>query len=198
MFAFALLLALIRLGYKTTMKLEVGLDDWILVACTVTLIPQCVLLLQEAIPNGLGRDIWTLTSDQITTFLKYWYIIAIIYFLQTTLVKLAFIAFYMRIFTTRTTRKVLWGTFVLVALWGLTFVLLGTLVCNPISYLWTQWDGLHDGTCLSDAAYVWANAGSNIALDIWVLAIPLWELRKLQLHWKKKVGVAMMFSLGAL
>lgn len=30
-----------------------------------------------------------------------------------------------------------------------------------------------------------SNAAVNIALDLWILAIPLWELRTLQLHWKK-------------
>jgi uncharacterized membrane protein YwaF len=198
MLAFAMLLAIIRIGYKTIMKLDIGMDDWILVVTAITLIPQTVLFMRGTLPNGLGRDLWTLTAAQITNFLKYWYIVAVIYFLQTCLVKLAFVAFYMRIFTTRSTKRVLWATFVVVAIWGLVFILVGTFVCNPISYLWTQWDGLHEGKCLSDAAYVWANAGSNIALDIWVLAIPLWELRKLQLHWKKKIGVALMFGLGAL
>ena len=84
------------------------------------------------------------------------------------------------------------------ALWGFSFVIVAIFVCKPISYLWTQWDGLHEGQCLNDAAYVWTNAATNIALDIWVLAIPLWELRKLQLHWKKKIGVALMFSIGIL
>ncbi|KAK0383981.1 hypothetical protein NLU13_8070 [Sarocladium strictum] len=197
MLACAMLLALIRMVYKIYMKLDMGLDDWILVLTAATVIPQTVLFTRGTLPNGLGRDIWTLEADQITEFLKYWYIVAIIYFFQTCLIKLAFVAFYMRIFTTRATTRLLWATFVVVALWGLVFVVVGTFVCNPISYLWTQWDGLHKGKCLSDAAYVWANAGSNIALDVWILAIPLWELRKLQLHWKKKVGVALMFGLGA-
>lgn len=198
MLAFALLLAIIRIGYRTTMKSHIALDDWILLASVTSLIPQVVILMRGTLPNGLGKDIWTLSSDQITTFLKHWYITAIVYFLQTTLVKLAFIAFYMRVFTMANIRRVLWVTFVVVALWGFSFVIVAIFVCKPISYLWTQWDGLHDGECLSDAAYVWTNAASNIALDIWVLAIPLWEVRKLQLHWKKKIGVALMFGLGAL
>jgi hypothetical protein len=45
---------------------------------------------------------------------------------------------------------------------------------------------------------VWANAASSIVLDLWMLVLPLSQLRVLQLHWKKKVGVALMFSVGVL
>lgn len=38
----------------------------------------------------------------------------------------------------------------------------------------------------------------SIALDLWILAIPLWQLRSLKMHWKKKVGVALMFCVGTL
>lgn len=38
----------------------------------------------------------------------------------------------------------------------------------------------------------------SIALDVWMLAIPLWQLRGLKLHWKKKIGVAAMFIVGTL
>ncbi|KAM5358160.1 hypothetical protein ACJZ2D_015548 [Fusarium nematophilum] len=69
--------------------------------------------------------------------------------------------------------------------------------CKPILYFWTGWDGLYEGYCkVRDAT--WANARISIALDIWILAIPLWQLRTLKLHWKKKAGVAVMFSIGAL
>ncbi|POS76901.1 CFEM domain-containing protein [Diaporthe helianthi] len=36
----------------------------------------------------------------------------------------------------------------------------------------------------------------SIVEDFWMLGIPLSQLRSLQLHWKKKVGVAIMFSTG--
>ncbi len=44
----------------------------------------------------------------------------------------------------------------------------------------------------------WINAAVSIAVDIWMLAIPMSQLWGLQLPWKKKTGVAMMFGLGVL
>ncbi|GKU15511.1 unnamed protein product, partial [Fusarium langsethiae] len=39
-------------------------------------------------------------------------------------------------------------------------------------------------------------ASINIALDIWILAIPLSQLKKMNLDWRKKIGVGIMFSVG--
>jgi hypothetical protein len=44
----------------------------------------------------------------------------------------------------------------------------------------------------------WANAATSIALDIWMIGLPMSQVLKLNLHWKKKVGVGMMFSVGTL
>ncbi|KAI6778178.1 uncharacterized protein J7T54_002713 [Emericellopsis cladophorae] len=197
LFALTVIFVLVRFAFKVFAKLNFGMDDWLLLLTFITTIPSSVLFIVGLRPNGLGKDVWTLTAAQITGFLKYWYILAIVYFLQTTLVKITFVTFYMRIFTTRNTRRILWCTFAIVSLWGIAFVILAMQVCTPISYMWTQWDGEHKGKCVNDAAYVWTNAATNIALDVWILAVPLWELRHLQLHWKKKIGVALMFSLGA-
>lgn len=198
LFVLASFFVIVRTGYKACMKLSFGMDDWFLLATYIISVPSGVLFFTGTLANGLGTDIYTLTAKQITDFLMYWYIVAVMYFLQTALIKLTFVSFYMRIFTTQKSRRLLWGTFVCVTLWGIAFVILATLVCLPISYMWTQWDGEHTGKCVDDAAYVWTNAITNIAFDIWILAVPMWELRRLQLHWKKKVGVAVMFSLGAL
>jgi hypothetical protein len=44
----------------------------------------------------------------------------------------------------------------------------------------------------------WSNAAISIVLDGWMLALPISQLFGLQLHWKKKIGVAMMFVVGTL
>lgn len=51
---------------------------------------------------------------------------------------------------------------------------------------------------MNSTAIGWANASISVAVDVWMLAVPLWYLRKLKLHWKKKIGVAAMFIVGTL
>ena len=51
---------------------------------------------------------------------------------------------------------------------------------------------------LNKNAIGWANAAISVALDLWMIAIPLWQIRSLNLHWKKKIGVVIMFLVGTL
>ncbi|KAK2055186.1 CFEM domain-containing protein [Colletotrichum caudatum] len=186
-----------RFAYKILFAgLDVGWDDWFVLATLVAAMPSSVITVHGTTANGLGRDIWTLGPRQITDVLFYFYIMAWLYFLQAALVKLAIIFFYMRIFPARGVQRVLWGTAVFIAAWGLAFVLTAVFQCRPIHYFWTKWDGLHEGSCASANAVSWSNASISIALDLWMLAIPLWQLRSLKLHWKKKVGVVLMFVIG--
>lgn len=190
---------LLRFIYKAfVMQMEFGLDDWFVLATVVAGIPSVVIIGQGLVPNGLGRDIWTLTATQITNVVRNFYMMAWLYFLQTALLKLTIICFYMRIFPSQDVRRLLWGTFIFVTLWGLAFVLTAIFQCWPISYFWHRWDGLHQGTCIEINSFSWSNAAMNIAIDCWILAIPIWQLRKLHLHWKKKIPVGIMFSLGFL
>ncbi|KAL2759355.1 hypothetical protein ACRALDRAFT_1074319 [Sodiomyces alcalophilus JCM 7366] len=197
MIVVATVFLLIRFGYKLFIgRLELGMDDWIILAASITMIPSAVITVHGSAANGLGRDIWTLTPDQITNVLMYFYCMAFLYFAQVAMVKLSIIAFFMRIFPSRNLQRILWATFIFTALYGVAFVLTAIFQCRPVRYFWTKWDGLHEGYCASANAISWSNAAINIALDFWLLAVPLWQVRSLQLHWKKKVGVALMFVVG--
>lgn len=188
---------LVRLGYKIFIaRLDLGLDDWFILATVVTGVPTTIITSLGSIPNGLGRDIWTLEPTQVTNFIHYFYFMSWLYFLDLALLKTSLLFFYLRIFPKRPIRILLWCTVAFNAVWGVLFALLIAFECKPISYFWTYWDGEHVGTCLDTNAIAWANAGISIAEDIWMLAIPLSQLRSLQLHWKKKVGVAIMFCTG--
>ncbi|KAF3768073.1 hypothetical protein M406DRAFT_355824 [Cryphonectria parasitica EP155] len=104
--------------------------------------------------------------------------------------------FYLKIFPKRTVRLLLWATIGYNAIWGVAFILIAVFQCQPIDYYWTNWDGEHTGTCINANSLGWANAITSIALDIWMVAIPLFQLRDLQLHFKKKIGVGIMFCTG--
>jgi hypothetical protein len=199
MLALCLVAVVARFAYKIFFSsVELGVDDWIVLAAAVTAVGSVIMSNCGTIPNGLGKDIWTVEPEKITLLLKYFYMMAWLYFLQTALVKLSLITFFIRIFPSKGVQQLLWGTFIFVCVWGLAIIFLAVFQCQPISYFWTKWDGLHEGTCLDANSISWANAGIGIAIDLWILAIPLWQLRSLQIHWKKKIGVAMMFSVGTL
>jgi hypothetical protein len=175
-----------------------GLDDYAIAITLVSGIPSTILTIHGLTSNGLGRDIWTVTPTQITNFIRVFYGMEILYFAQLALLKLSLLFFYLRIFPGKGFRKLVWGSITFDVTYGLLFVFIGLFQCKPISYYWKSWDGEHQGKCLNVNSLGWANAGISIILDGWMLALPMSQIIHLKMHWKKKVGVAMMFIVGTL
>ncbi|KAI4957024.1 hypothetical protein J4E86_005496 [Alternaria arbusti] len=186
-----------RFTFKATVsRMDFGYDDWCVLATLIAAIPSAIITVFGTVKNGLGQDLWTLTPTEITQMLQYFYIMAWLYFTQLMLLKLTLLFFYIRVFPSKGVQRLLWGTIVFTILWGVAFIIVAIFQCRPIQYFWTKWDGMHEGTCLEINAITASNAAISIALDFWILGVPLWQLWGLKLHWKKKVGVALMFCVG--
>ncbi|KAL8336992.1 hypothetical protein RB601_008473 [Gaeumannomyces tritici] len=173
-----------------------GVDDWLIMGTLLAGIPNTVIIVHGAIANGLGLDVWTLSSETITEFGRWFFIMEIVYFFLVSMTKMSLLFFYLRIFPARGIRRMIWGTVAFNAVYGLVFIFVGVFQCAPVEFFWQRWDAEHTGTCLDINAIPWANGAISIALDFWMLALPLSQLRHLKLHWKKKVGVGMMFGVG--
>ncbi|KAL9572619.1 hypothetical protein ACKAV7_003452 [Fusarium commune] len=176
-------------------KTELGLDDLFIVLTLFIGMPSTAMNIHGTAGHGEGRDIWTLEFDDITQFGFYFWLLEIFYFAQVSLLKTSLLFFYLRIFP-GTAQKLLWGTIIFNSVFGVLFMFLAAFQCTPVSYFWLNWDGEHKGTCMNSTAIGWANASISVAVDVWMLAVPMWYLRKLKLHWKKKIGVAAMFIVG--
>jgi hypothetical protein len=171
-------------------------DDVIIIVTVLVYQPNTILTDVKLVPGGLGKDVWTLPFDKITDFIKYFWVIELIYFFASALLKLSFLFFYKRIFPGLVVQRLIWITIFINISWGVTSVVVGVLQCWPISYFWNIWDGEHSGRCLDIITFVSSTAVISIVLDIWMLIIPLSQLWGLQMSWSKKLGVALMFCLG--
>ncbi|WQF87081.1 Putative extracellular membrane protein, CFEM [Colletotrichum destructivum] len=189
---------IIRLVHKVLATLgDLGMDDWFILITLGAGIPGTVINTHGFAANGLGKDIWTVAFDKITSFGYWFFVMEPMYFGQVTLLKMSLLFFYLRIFShNRTMKRLIWGTIAFNAVFGTTFIFVAVFQCTPISFYWTKWDLGHQGTCLDINAIAWANAGISIVLDFWMLGLPLSQIKSLNLHWKKKIGVAMMFFVG--
>ncbi|KAJ4003976.1 hypothetical protein NW752_010938 [Fusarium irregulare] len=191
------LFVLQRFMTKLFMKMSFGLDDLFIGLSLLLIIPCIVINVDGLIPNGLGRDIWTVQPDQITKFGLYFYIMTILYFTLQTFLKLAMIAFFLRIFPTRGVRRALYATAAFNCLYGLVYIFIAVFQCQPINLFWNRWQHKDvAGKCLNINYMTWSSGAFTVALDIWILSIPLSQLKKLNLDWKKKIGVGIMFSVG--
>jgi hypothetical protein len=192
--------ALLRLVFKVFESgfAELGLDDYAVLAATIVGVPTVVIIDRGIVPNGLAMDVWTVPFDHITNFAFWLYVLEIIYFVLIAMVKLTLLFFFLRIFPKPIVRKLLWATIIFDILYGAGFAITAAFQCQPISHYWTRWDLEGSGKCVNINAFAWTNAIISIVLDLWMLALPLYEVFQLQLSWRNKISVAMMFMVGTL
>ena len=149
--------------------------------------------------NGFGQDTWTVPFDNVIDLIKWIYIDTALYMAQTIFVKLMFLFFFLRIFPGQVSRRIIWCTMIVTVLFGIIMLGIGISFCSPISYYWLQYTGHDTGTChLSRQSAAYAHATIGIALDIWIIGIPLFHIYKLNVDTTRKVGIAVMFLLGFL
>ncbi|KAJ4414490.1 hypothetical protein N0V82_007887 [Gnomoniopsis sp. IMI 355080] len=147
---------------------------------------------------GFGQNIWTVPPDNIDLFLKVFFSYEAIYVLALGIIKISICFLYLRIFPSRRFRVAVWATQVFNVLLVIGFIVADGFQCRPISYFWQGWDGEHEGHCVDLEAFVYSHAAFNIALDVWMLALPASQVWQLNLSMKKKAEITSMFGFGIL
>ncbi|OHW98977.1 CFEM domain-containing protein [Colletotrichum incanum] len=163
---------------------------------------------------GAGRDIWALTPDQITELLlvamniprkalntnvrQIWYIFGVLYFVSLAFIKISIIFLYFRIFPDEKFRKALWLTQVFNVLLLISFVAAQLALCQPLKLAWVGWTKEIEGKCFNRNVFIILHGAINVALDLWMLILPLTQLYGLHMQIRKKLGVMLMFSIGIL
>jgi len=175
-------------------------DDYLVLLPAIMGIATILIMEFGAIPNGIARDVWTVPFEDISHFAFWLYVSTIIYILMAMTVKLALLFFFLRIFPKTWTRRLLWATIIFNIIYGIVFLIVGVFQCSPIPYYWKQWDdtSLISGHCNNLNAIAWSHAIISIIIDVWMLALPLYEVYHIQLSWRRKIAVSSMFIVGTL
>ncbi|KAG8667738.1 hypothetical protein FPOAC2_12927 [Fusarium poae] len=171
-------------------------DDYLLVACFVAALADTIISVHGLSRNGLGQDAWRFSPETLTTFLCYLFIGQVLYATVMFATKICVALLFLRIFPVAMVQRLLWATIGVCALSLVLFDVLAIVQCQPISLFWTGWDQLHEGHCLEMQPLAYSIAGIGIVLDVWMLAIPIWQLMLLQMKWQRKVAVALMLFVG--
>ena len=124
------------------------------------------------------------------------------YLVLTSITKTSILLFYFRLFGThRRFKKLLYITQALVVVWFIASLIPAIIRCLPIHDSWNpsvvgSLDIRH--YCIQGGDYLIASSAFNVALDFWILALPLSVVWKLQLSTRRKVGLSGVFLLGGL
>lgn len=110
--------------------------------------------------------------------------------------KIAIVFLYFRILEGHKIRMLLWATQVANFLIMISFIIALGLSCRPIWAYWAYSYDVDGSTCpdLWDTRGFYT--GLNLALDVWIIMVPVYTISRLQLDTKSKLGVISMFCLG--
>ncbi|KAL4770047.1 hypothetical protein BDW60DRAFT_218378 [Aspergillus nidulans var. acristatus] len=213
-FAIATILFVIRMVTKA-MHLGGGWgsDDYTLtVAYALGIVTFSVNI--SMINYGFAKNIWDIyPQENITKAYKVrlvvpypvnrssflaqrFYAFVLAYKALISLAKISVCLFLLRIFRSRTFR---WVGYIMIGInsaIAITWMLLDSFHCIPVHLAWTQWEGLEQGRCINFIAATYANGIVNIIVDVVMVGVPIYEVSKLNLSPRKKIGVAVMFASG--
>ena len=128
-----------------------------------------------------------------------------LYLITISLTKVSILLFYLRLFGTPGTRpglrRMIYTTQVLVIVWLIASSIPGIYRCHPIDDMWNPliFSGIDvRDHCIDENAYYVSTSVVNVALDFWILVLPVSIVWTLQLSRRRKAGLIAIFLLGIL
>ncbi|RBR15640.1 uncharacterized protein FIESC28_07281 [Fusarium coffeatum] len=197
-FVIALLCFCLRLLSKILHRSNWGADDTFMSLAAFLIVPLLVLM-QLMISQGLGLDIRMLDREQIVLIFKMFFFQQVTYFITLGFVKGSVLAFYLRIFPDHKFRRAVWITQFINLTTAFIYVILILVQKNPIALNWNGASKFSGKSNVLDDKLLYLTHGSiSLALDVWMLILPITQVYHLGLKLRKKIGVIAMFSCGVL
>ena len=130
------------------------------------------------------------------TWGKVIFAVEILYSLAVALPKLSILALYLRIFTDKRYRISTWVLAAIISGTAVAVSLTAIFQCSPVLYAWDK--SIPGGSCINVAAFYVYCSVPNVITDIAVLLLPLPMIFKLHANQSQKVGLSIVFLLGAM
>lgn len=78
-------------------------------------------------------------------------------------------------------------------LFYITTIIVKIWECTPRARIWNK---SIEGTCINVASVLNADGVFNTMSDVFILLVPVKALRKLQMKTSRKIGIALLFTVG--
>ncbi|KAF5532601.1 hypothetical protein FPHYL_13755 [Fusarium phyllophilum] len=188
---------MLRVTAKIITKNTWGADDTWAVITFFILIPFTVFTLL-AIQHGIGLATPLYTQNDLSHALKEIFILHHLYVCGLAAAKTSILFFYLRVFQGTTFRVLVWMTHVFNALSTIALLILGLTLGRAVTYLLgdTEDTVSNIDKFSNSLKIVMAHCVVNLALDIWMLILPMTQLYNIGLKLNKKINVMAMFGLG--
>lgn len=182
----------IRLGTRTFLLKNVGLDDG-LVALSMLASMAFLAVVMLQIKAGLGRMI---SFPELPAFFHALWATIPIYNLSLILCKLSITVQCYRVLRTPKMRQFFRIYFVILVLYGLWTLFGSIFTCWPVEYYWTFLVPGSEGSCMSKGGVTYSNAALNILTDLVLIVIPAPLLWGLQIPKRQRIILMCLFGVG--
>ncbi|MCJ1251006.1 hypothetical protein MMC30_008237 [Trapelia coarctata] len=183
----------LRFFSRVYTRIEVGTDDWLIVAAAVFSWAYTIEVIVEVQQNYYGQHIGKSDPYHLTQFFKGLYGLAIIYPVALSLSKLSLLALYWRIFRVTTARLPMQIAAALNIGWGVAAFLVGIFSCTPVQGFW---DFSIESKCINYNVFFLSNEAFTITLDLVVLLMPIYFIKNIQRSVSQRVSISSTFLLG--
>ncbi|KAI0858072.1 hypothetical protein F4860DRAFT_527435 [Xylaria cubensis] len=197
--AISLFFVVLRIAARIHGRVKLRFNDYAIMWALFWALFLAIDSIVTATYGGVGHHISEIVAIAPKIFqpmLKTVLIGQITWALANTGVKLSIIDFYVTLFgTSRNFRTISYSLMVAVGVYCLLVILVAFLLCRPLAFNWDT--TIPGGYCGNRNAAFLASGILNLILDISVIVLPLPMLWGLHMPIYRKIGLTLLFSVGA-
>ncbi|KAI0832153.1 hypothetical protein F5Y06DRAFT_189300 [Hypoxylon sp. FL0890] len=188
-----------RLWYRVRTK-TIGIDDYAIIPAFVLYLGWTILTVYSCLTTGVDKPLHEITLHEYTIWFQSIIAVTWLYPAMSAAIRTSIILFYYRIFRDghgKSFAYIVWALLALQALYVVVFSILPGFICRPFRYAWLPLE--RAPYCSSDYwnAIQITLYSVSLAFDVILLVFPIFPISRLQMPLKKRLGVGIMFMLGA-
>ncbi|SPO00991.1 uncharacterized protein DNG_03740 [Cephalotrichum gorgonifer] len=190
-FIFVLARSVVRIGLMR----KGGWDDYLMILamiCSAGYLAE-VMVLRE---NKGGFSSAVLSLENMINLLKITLAIQLTYYVAIAAIKLSILAMYLRFLASQTTRLICKGTMALHVAFFIVCFITTIAQCRPMHKFWAIPPNSVEGYCINTTVFFYFTSGFNIVTDIFIIALPIPTLRKINRPQREKYALLAIFLLG--
>ncbi|OAL44404.1 hypothetical protein IQ07DRAFT_250802 [Pyrenochaeta sp. DS3sAY3a] len=176
---------------------NMGIEDWTMIAAATLTIVLLLELIAGAKEFDLGFSGLNLTQEQMIGSLKIILAVVVVYKMVVTLIKISILMIYLRLAVNATFERLCKGTMALLAVYQLIVIIVVPAQCRPLHKLW-DFTGEVEGHCINANAFYHATSAFHIAMDLWILVLPLKIIIRIPRPPREKIALFVIFGLGVI
>ncbi|KAF7594600.1 hypothetical protein BBP40_008867 [Aspergillus hancockii] len=189
------LTCILRVYSRLCLSNSFGIDDWFMVAASITwLINQGIL--GQMIVYGGGKQDKDVPPENLLKIVTLLFVIEFVYIFCQWLIKMSFLTFYLRVLSISPVyKKAVYGAMVFTSAQTLAVLLFYGLQCLPLDAFFHPEDH-PDAKCIPTPVTLYFPASMNVLTDFLIYILPIYPLWSLQMSTRRRIGLIACFTVG--